>query len=99
MTVSPSTIRRRGVDHRGDVEHPFLEQIPGPFGMILYEPHGIARFDVLGQDQADFSQQPDDPLPGEHDVFGHDYPHGICVPIHVGLTVRRPSRWETDTAA
>jgi hypothetical protein len=46
-----------GVDDGGDVEHPFLEQIPGPFGMILYEPHGIARFDVLGQDQADLSQQ------------------------------------------
>ena len=142
-----------GVDHGRDVEHPFLEQIPDPFGMILDEAHGIARFDVLGQDQdanlrmvrpyrpgrdealvgvcrghldihdghvrsrlADFSQQgvgvfrlgddldsrvpqqPDDPLPGEHDVFGHDYPHGICAPIHVGSMVRMPSSAPTRSA-
>ena len=121
--------------------------------MILDEPHGIAWFDVLGQDQnadlrmvrpyrpgrdealvgvcrghldindghirlrlADFPQQglavfrlgddldsrvpqqPDDPLPGEHDVFGHDYPHGISTPIHVGSTVRMPPSAPTRSA-
>lgn len=40
-----------GVDDGGDVEYPFLEQVPDPFGMILDEPDGIARFDVLGQHQ------------------------------------------------
>ena len=142
-----------GIDHGRDVEHPFLEQIPDPFGMILDEPHGIARFDVLGQDQhaglrmvrpyrlgrdealvgvcrghldihdghvrsrlADLAQQglgvarlgddvdarvpqhPDDPLPGEHDVFGNDYPHGISTPNRVGSTVRMPPSAPTRSA-
>ena len=136
-----------GVDDRGDVGYPFLEQVPDPFGMILDEPDGIARLDVVRQDQdaglgmvrpyrlgrdealvgvrrghldihdghvrprlADFPQQglgifglgddvdarlpqqPDDALPGEHDVFRDDYPHGISTPNRVGSTVRMPHR-------
>ena len=143
----------QGVGHRGDVEHPVLEQVPDPFGMILDQPQGVARFDVLGQDQdadlrmvrpyrpgrdealvgvgrghldihdghvrpllADLAQQrlgvvglchnvdpgvpqqPDDPLPGEHDVVRDNYPHGISTPNRVGSTVRMPPRAPTRSA-
>ena len=68
-------------------------------GLADFSQQGLAVF-RLGDDlDPRVPQQPDDPLPGEHDVSGHDYPRGICAPIHVGLTVRRPSRCETDTAA
>jgi hypothetical protein len=40
-----------GVDYGGDIEHPFLEQVADPLGLVLDKAQGVAGFDVLGQDQ------------------------------------------------
>src|SRR5215813_14891065 len=39
------------IDQDGRVENPLLEQVADSFGAVLDKPHGIARLDVLGQDQ------------------------------------------------
>jgi hypothetical protein len=39
------------IDQVCDVEDSFFEQVADPFGMLFEQPHGVVRFDVLGQDQ------------------------------------------------
>ena len=49
MTVSPSCDPAEGVDEDGAVEDSFLEDVADSFGLVLDEPHGVARLDVLGE--------------------------------------------------
>ena len=49
MTVSPSAMPAQGVDQDGDVEDALLEQVADPLGVLLDQPHRVARLDVLGE--------------------------------------------------
>src|SRR5262249_23377434 len=41
----------QGVDEAGDVVDAFFKQVADPFGVLLEQPHGVVRLDVLGQDE------------------------------------------------
>jgi hypothetical protein len=59
---------------------------------------GLGVFGLGDDVDARVPQQPDDPLPGEHDVVRDDYPHGISTPNRVGSTVRMPPSAPTRSA-
>jgi hypothetical protein len=78
-----ATAQERPLDiHDGHVR-PRLADIPL---------QGLGIFGLGDDVDARLPQQPDDALPGEHDVFRDDYPHGISTPNRVGSTVRMPHR-------
>ena len=41
----------QGVDENRDVRDAVLEQVTARFGMVLEEAHGVARLEVMGQDE------------------------------------------------